>query len=86
VVLFERWTTSGADAGNDAYTGTYGLVVDATGAEVTALAEIPGQHALGRGDDVVALDGRAVYVTGNGSSLWLNFVDGSLASERVELP
>ncbi|HSC88579.1 MAG TPA: hypothetical protein VLC09_14955 [Polyangiaceae bacterium] len=86
VVLYEQWTTNGTNANNDAYVGTYGLVVDDSGAVTKPAAAISGAPPIDRGDDIVSLGGRALYVTGDGTSLWLNFVDDQLAGERFELP
>jgi hypothetical protein len=81
VILFERWSSDG-----DTYDGTFALLVDETGAVLDGPTEMPGNYHIGRGDDIAAVGGRAVYVTGGSGALHLNFVDDELGWERISLP
>lgn len=81
IVLYERWIEAGDD-----YDGTYALRIDGKGALLAGPTEIPGDHHLSRGDDIVSLGGRAVYVTGGEGALHLNFVGTDLSAERIALP
>lgn len=80
VVLYERYSNDG-----DTFDGTFALLVSDSGALLDGPVEIPGDHHISRGDDIAALGGRAVYVTGSSDALHLNFVDGDLVAERLTL-
>lgn len=81
IALYERWNNGGDD-----FDGTYAMIVNAAGDVVTGPTEVPGDHHIGRGDDIVAVGGRAVFVTGGGGAIHLNFVGADLSGERVSLP
>ena len=81
IVLYERWESAGED-----FDGIYALRIDSSGAIQAGPIEVPGDHHISRGDDIVTVGGRAVYVTGGGGSLHLNFVGSDLSTERVSLP
>jgi hypothetical protein len=85
VVLWERW--NGADGDSSEFAGTQGLVIGADGV-VTAAAKAVSERHLSRGDDVITVGNRALFVTGDAASkkLVLNFVSGDLSVEAVELP
>ncbi len=85
VVLWERWTQSGDDSD---YVGTYALKIDGAGAELGAAKELTGADHIVRGDDAVALGGKAIYVTGDEAAhaLVLNVVAPDLSYQRVVLP
>ena len=85
VVLWERW--NGNDGNSSEYDGTYALVMNGAGT-VTGAATKVGDHHISRGDDAVAVGGRALFVTGNapGKQLLLNFVASDLTTETVTLP
>ncbi len=82
IVLFERWKS----APGDSYEGTFALKIDAGGSVVSGPTEIVGKHHISRGDDIAAWGNRAVYVTGGGGKLHLNFIDATLKGTRVSLP
>jgi hypothetical protein len=85
VVLWERWTQSGNDSD---YVATYAMKIDGAGAELEAAKELTGADHIVRGDDAVALGGKAIYVTGDEAAhaLVLNVVSSDLSYERVVLP
>lgn len=78
-VLWERW-----DAGGSSFAGTWGMVIDATGAPVVEAAELTDAH-LPRGDDAFALDGEAAWITGDAQArqLHVHVVDAQLAYRRI---
>jgi hypothetical protein len=80
IVLFERWTSDG-----NTFDGTFGLRIDSAGTVQQGPSEIPGEHHISRGDDIVTLGGRAVYVTGGDGALYLNLVGADLSATRVTL-
>jgi hypothetical protein len=84
VVLWERWTGTDND---EAFEGTYAMVIDAAGTTVAPAMRVSDHH-ISRGDDAVVLGNRALFVTGSGSpaSLALNFVAADLTTEVVTLP
>ena len=86
IVLWEEWRNNGAYS--DTFNGVYGMVIDARGNIIRAAALITRDHHLHRGDDAVFLNGRAAWVTGNGSErrLYLHLVDASLQYETIILP
>lgn len=85
VVLWERWTGTGDR--ESAFGGTHALVVGADG-----LVKVPSkalsQRHLPRGDDLVSLGTRALFVSGSASTktLTLNLIGADLALEVVEIP
>lgn len=83
VVLYEQWSVSGEE---DNYEGTFALALDGAGTVTGEPTEVPGEHHIGRGDDIATLGGRAVYVTGGSDALYLNLVAADLSSERITLP
>lgn len=78
-VLWERW-----DAGGSAFAGTWGMVIDATGATLAEPAMLTDSH-LPRGDDAFPLDGEAAWITGDAAArqLHLHVVDAQLAYRRI---
>jgi hypothetical protein len=84
IVLWERWTGTDND---EEFEGTYAMRVDAAGTVAAPATRVSDRH-ISRGDDAVALGGRALFVTGSGSpaSLALNFVAADLTTEVVTLP
>jgi hypothetical protein len=79
VVLWERW-----DGAGSTFAGTWGMVIDATGATLVAEAEVSDSH-LPRGDDAFALDGEAAWITGDSAArqLHIHVVDAQLAYRRI---
>jgi hypothetical protein len=79
VVLWERWDAAGAT-----FAGTWGMVIDATGAPLVPAAELSDSH-LPRGDDAFALDGEAAWITGDSMArqLHIHVVDAQLAYRRI---
>lgn len=79
VVLWERW-----DAGGNTFAGTWGMVVDGTGAPVVAAKQVSDSH-LPRGDDAFALDGEAGWITGDSQAkqLHIHLVDATLAYRKI---
>ena len=83
VVLWERWEKPADD---EQFTGTWALVLDGgAGTVATPAAEVSAHH-INRGDDAVALDGNAVFITGHGGSINLEIVTPGLAGSTVTLP
>lgn len=78
-VLWERW-----DAGGSAFAGTWGMVIDATGATLAEPAMLTDSH-LPRGDDAFPLDGEAAWITGDSAArqLHVHVVDAQLAYRRI---
>ncbi len=78
-VLWERW-----DAGGTTFAGTWGMVIDATGAALVAATELTDSH-LPRGDDAFPLDGEAAWITGDAAAqqLHVHVVDAQLAYRRI---
>lgn len=85
VVVWERWT--GTDDGDSQFGGTHGLVLGADGTVKVTPKEIAQRHLL-RGDDVVTVGTRALFVSGSAATkkLSLNFIGADLALETVEIP
>lgn len=81
VVLWEQWQNTGAYT--DTFQGVYGMVIDAAGAVQQPATLLTDAHHLHRGDDAFLLDGRAAWITGDGSGqrLYLHLVDGALQYE-----
>ncbi len=79
VVLWERW-----DAGGSTFAGTWGMVIDASGAPLVDAAKLNDSH-LPRGDDAFALAGEAAWITGDAAArqLHLHVVDATLAYRRI---
>lgn len=78
VVLFERWTDEGA------FEGTFAMTIDSDALVLESSKKVSDEH-LSRGDDIVTLDGSALFVTSDGTSLHLQFVNSLLDANRVEL-
>jgi hypothetical protein len=78
-VLWERW-----DAAGSTFAGTWGMVIDATGATLAEPAALTDAH-LPRGDDAFALDGEAAWITGDATArqLHVHVVDAQLAYRRI---
>ena len=85
VVVWERWT--GSDDRESDFGGTHGLLVGADGV-VKLPSKMLSQRHLPRGDDLVSLGSRALYVSGSASSkrLTLNLIGADLNLEVVEIP
>lgn len=85
IVLWERW--DGKDDESATFAGTHGLLLRADGMVEVAAKKVSDRH-LSRGDDVIAVGDRALFVTGNAAQkkLVLNFVAQDLSVEAVELP
>lgn len=85
VVLWEQWRYTGSY--NDTFDGVYGMVIDDRGNITTAATLITHQHHLHRGDDAFLLNGRAAWMTGNGTKkeLYIHLVDASLNYEMATL-
>jgi hypothetical protein len=83
VVLWERWERSGTSF---QFKAVWAAVVDGSGSVVQAPKQVSTSH-LSRGDDAVALDGQALFVTGNRTQkdLVLNIVDASLTTKQITL-
>lgn len=79
IVLFEKYT-------GPEYVGTYALRIDERGSALAGPTELPGKHHLSRGDDIVAVEDRVVFVTGGGGALHINWVAADLTAERTTLP
>lgn len=79
VVLWERW-----DANGGKFAGTWGMVIDATGAVLVEATELTDSH-LPRGDDAFALYGEAAWITGDRQlrELHVHVVDAKLAYRRI---
>ncbi|MEZ4300432.1 MAG: hypothetical protein R3B70_36140 [Polyangiaceae bacterium] len=79
VVLWERW-----DSGGGKFAGTWGMVIDATGAPVIEAKQITDSH-LPRGDDAFPLDGDAAWITGDSElkQLQVHIVTADLAYRRI---
>jgi hypothetical protein len=78
LILFEHWQ-------GDTFDGTYGLVVDGSGAVVQESKKLGTDH-IPRGDDAIAVDGKAVLVSGAGGKLVINVIDADLNVTRTETP
>jgi len=78
-VLWERW-----DAAGVMFAGTWGMVIDATGATLVPATELTDSH-LPRGDDAFPLDGEAAWITGDSvaKQLHIHVVDAQLAYRRI---
>jgi hypothetical protein len=85
VVVWERWT--GAGEGNSQFSGTHGLLLGADG-NVVATPKLIAERHLSRGDDMVTVGARALFVSGSAASkkLTLNFIGADLTLETVEIP
>ncbi len=64
-----------------------GLVLDGDGVVDVAETTVS-QHHLSRGDDLITVGDRALFVTGDASAkkLVLNFVSADLTVEAIDLP
>jgi hypothetical protein len=84
-VLWERWTGTGDR--QSTFVGVQGLILGADGAIKQAPQQL-GTHHLSRGDDVVALGNRALFVSGAGATkkLTLNLVSADLTLTAIDLP
>jgi hypothetical protein len=84
-VLWERWT--GSDDNESEFSGTHGLVLGADGV-VKVMPKLIRQGHLSRGDDVVSLGARALFVSGSAATkkLSLHLIGADLALETVEIP
>lgn len=78
-VLWERW-----DAAGSTFAGTWGMVIDATGATLAEPAALTDAH-LPRGDDAFPLDGEAAWITGDATArqLHVHVIDAQLAYRRI---
>ena len=78
-VLWERW-----DAAGVTFAGTWGMVIDATGAPLVEATQLTDSH-LPRGDDAFPLDGEAAWITGDSTArqLHIHVVDAQLAYRRI---
>lgn len=85
LVLYEQWSLDD-DGRTDIHDGTFALRLDESGEVMAGPSELAGKHNISRGDDIVSLDGRAVYVTGGEGALHLNLVASDLSFARVSLP
>jgi hypothetical protein len=85
VVLWERW--NGNSGQSSTFAGTSGLVLGADGVVDEAAKALSERH-LPRGDDVITVGNRALFVTGDAAEkkLVLNFVSADLSVETVDLP
>lgn len=85
IVLWERWT--GTSDRQSQFDGLHGLVLGADGV-VKVPPQRLGQPHLLRGDDLVSLGARALFVSGSAASkkLSLNLIGADLALETVEIP
>ncbi len=85
VVLWERWTQNGNQT---SFAGTYAMRIDGAGAVLGEAKALTGADHIVRGDDAVALGGKAIYVTGDkdAKTLVLNLVSSDLSYARVVLP
>lgn len=85
VVLWERWT--GSEDNDSEFSGTHGLVLGADGV-VKVMPKLIRQGHLSRGDDVVSLGARALFVSGSAATkkLSLHLIGADLALETVEIP
>ena len=85
IVLWERW--NGNDGQSSEFAGTQGLVLGADGVIDVAAKTVSERH-LSRGDDVITVGNRALFVSGDAAEkkLVLNFVAADLSVETVELP
>jgi hypothetical protein len=85
VVLWERWTGTGDRQAT--FAGTHGLLLGADGAEKVAAKQLSTRH-LSRSDDVVAVGGQALIVSGDGTAkkLTLQLVGADLALTTIDLP
>lgn len=85
VVLWERWT--GTEDRESEYGGTHALVLGADGAVKVTPKQLSMRH-LPRGDDMVSLGARALFVSGSASTkkLTLNLIGADLSLEAVEIP
>lgn len=83
LVLFEQWMVSG---NRDTYQGTFALSVDNAGSVLLPPTKLALDRHIGRGDDIVTLAERALYVTGGDGALRLNLVAADLSSESISLP
>lgn len=81
VVLWEQWTLND---NRETFDGTFGMVVDLGGEILVTPAMLTSDH-LPRGDDAVAFQGHAVWVTGDRDlrALYVHHVDGELMYRRV---
>ncbi len=84
VVVWERWTGSDDES---QFGGTHGLVLGADGVVKVTPKQIAQRHLL-RGDDMVSVGARALFVSGSAATkkLSLNFIGADLALETVEIP
>jgi hypothetical protein len=83
IALWEEWSVSG---NRSTFEGTFALRLDAKGAVLSGPSALAEKHHISRGDDVVTLGGRALYVGGSQDGLELNFVAADLSYERIVVP
>jgi hypothetical protein len=85
VVLWEEWLATPDVSG--AFNGVHAMLIDDKGNVLQAAKLITKAHHLHRGDDAFFLDGRAAWMTGNGSEkkLYIHFVDSTLNYTLVTL-
>jgi len=86
VVLWERWT--GTEDRESEFGGTQGLLLGADGVVKVMAKQLSTTRHLPRGDDLVSLGSRALFVSGSATSkkLTLNLIGEDLALEAVEIP
>jgi hypothetical protein len=85
VVLWERWT--GTEDRESEFVGSHALLLGADGTVKLTPKQLSMRH-LPRGDDMVSLGSRALFVSGSAASktLTLNLIGADLTLESVEIP
>ncbi len=84
IVLWERWE---AGERREQFTGTYGLEIDAEAQVLTPAIQLSESH-IPRGDDLLSLGDRVVWVYGDEEqqSLVLEFAASGLEAQELRLP
>lgn len=82
IILWEQW--KGAPGGSQKYLGTYAMLINSNGDILKESKKVSNNH-ISRGDDIIVLKNKAVYITGNRSerNLILNSIDENLKYNAI---